>query len=365
MKTIRVSLKERSYDIIIGWDIISRLGLKLKSLVMPKDILVITNNNIRNRFATPLTKSLKKGGFSVKFFTTIDSEKAKSFSSVLKLAELLADYARQKKIAILAFGGGVVGDLAGFIASIYKRGVPVIQVPTTLLAQTDSSIGGKTAIDLSIAKNLIGTFYQPRLVFCDLSFLKSLDKRQLRAGLAEAIKYAVIRDKKLFSFIEDEYQSIFSCDHQALEHLVFGCARIKASIVAADEKEEKGLRTVLNFGHTIGHAIEVAGGYSKYTHGEAISIGMLCAAKISQKMNIMTLETYQRIANLIARIGLAQEISIIQESKILKAYKLDKKFIGKTNRFVLIKEISKPVIYENVPETIIRNAIKELFISYP
>lgn len=363
MKTIRVNLGKRSYNIIIGWNILPFLGAKLKKLGFPKEVLVVTNSQVRSRHADALKRSLRSGGFNISFYSTLNNERAKSIDNSLKLLDFLSDYARQKKIGIIAFGGGVVGDLASFVASIYKRGVPLVHVPTTLLAQTDSSIGGKTAIDLKIAKNLIGTFYQPEGVFCNLSFLKTLDRSQICSGLAEAVKYAVISSEKLFNFIENKYQSVFSCDPDALKHLVFECANIKAKIVGADEREEKGLRTILNFGHTIGHAIEVAGGYKKYSHGEAVGLGMLCAAKISHNINILSAEDYQRIVNLIAKIGLAQEISNIKESEVLKAYKLDKKFIGKTNRFVLLKAIGRPVVYENVPEKIIRNAILELFVS--
>ena len=237
-----------------------------------------------------------------------------------------------------------------------------MHIPTTLLAQIDSSIGGKTAIDLNIAKNLVGTFYQPRLVICDLRLLASLDKRQIRSGLAEAIKYAVIKDRRLFSFLEQRFHSIFSRDIPTLEHLVYECAGIKAKIVGLDEKEEKGIRTILNFGHTIGHAIESAGGYTKYSHGEAIALGMIAASRISRSLGLLHPETLQRVLNLITNIGLPQEISDIREKDVLRAYKLDKKFIGRTNRLVLIKDIGKTSVCQNISEKAINNAIRELFI---
>lgn len=363
MKNIKLNLGTRNYDIIIGYDALRHLPVKLKNLDLAREVFVVTNNQIKNQYADMLKSILKKDGLYAKFYTTIDGERAKSINNSVKLIESLAEYAKQKKIVICAFGGGVVGDLASFVASIYKRGIPLIQIPTTLLAQIDSSIGGKTAIDLRIAKNLVGTFYQPRLVICDLKLLMSLDRKQLRAGLAEAVKYAIIKDEKLFSFIEEKYQSILSKDIETLEHLVYECAKIKAKIVEVDEREEKGLRTILNFGHTIGHAIEVAGDYNRYNHGEAIALGMLSAARISQNIGILNSAIYQRIANLITNIGLPQEITGIKEKDVLKAYKLDKKFIGRTNRFVLIKGIGRTLIYKNVPERIIYNSIKELFIS--
>lgn len=362
MKKIKVNLSSRSYEIIIGRDIFKHIELFLKPLKIPREIFIITNQTIKKHFEGTLKKHLKLSRCAFKFHTTIDSEKAKSTDNALKLIEAVAEYAQQKKITIMALGGGVIGDLSSFIASIYKRGVPIIHVPTTLLAQVDSSIGGKTAIDLRIAKNLIGTFYQPKLVLCDINFLKTLDRNQIRCGLAEVVKYAAIKDNKFFSYLEDNYQAILSQNPQALEHVVSTCAQIKVKIVEIDEYEEKGIRTILNFGHTIGHAIEAAGGYTKYNHGEAISIGMLCAAKISLKLGMLSTEDYSRINSLITKIGLPQEITGLEEKQIIKAYKLDKKFIGKTNRMVLIKGIGKPIVCKNIPEKIILNAIKELFI---
>lgn len=361
MKKIRVDLGKRSYDIIIKEGIVARLPQLLKSMGLARDIFVITNTYIYARYASLLRRSFGRD-FTLKFYATIDSEKAKSISNALKIIQHLADYAKQKRIAICAFGGGVVGDLASFISSIYKRGVPLICVPTTLLAQIDSSIGGKTAIDLPIAKNLVGTFYQPRLVACDLDFLATLDKKQMREGLAEAAKYALIRDRNLLMFLEEEYQSVFSRDINALRHLVYACAGIKAKIVEADEREEKGLRTMLNFGHTIGHAIEAAGSYERYSHGEAIALGMLSAARISEHMGLLDVQDYLRIVHLIASLGLPQEISGIREGDVLRAYKLDKKFSGTLNRFVLLKGIGRPVVYEDVPERIIHRAVSELFV---
>ena len=363
MKKITVNLGKESYSIVIGYDIFRFLPRYLKSLHLPREIFIITNNRVQKYYAKKLNQSLKQGGFSTKFYLTIDSEKAKSINNAVRIAENLAFYAKQKKITILALGGGVIGDLAGFIASIYKRGVPLVQVPTTLLAQIDSSIGGKTAIDLHIAKNLVGTFYQPKLVFCDLSVLKTLDKRQLRAGLSEALKYAAIKDEKLFNFLEQNYHSVFSGDRQTLEHLIYGCAKIKAKIVEFDEKEEKGLRTILNFGHTIGHAIEAAGNYNRYNHGEAIALGVLAASRMSENLGLLSASACQRISTLVARLGLPLEINGIREEDVLRAYRLDKKFIGKVNRFVLLKGIGRVVVIKNIPEKIIYNAVKELFVS--
>lgn len=361
MEKIKLDLGKRSYDIVVGSSALGRLPEALGRLGLSRDIFVITNTYIHHRYGHLLKRSLGEG-FSLKFCITVDSEKAKSIANAVKIIDFLAGYAGQKKITVCAFGGGVVGDLAGFIASIYKRGVALVQIPTTLLAQIDSSIGGKTAIDLTLAKNLVGTFYQPRLVLCDLDFLAGLDKKQLRAGLAEAVKYAAIQDEALFEFLEENYQAVFSRDNNAFRRLVPACAKIKARIVQADEREEKGIRTILNFGHTIGHAIEAAGSYALYSHGEAIALGMLSAARISEHLGLLDSQACLRISHLLAKIGLPQEITGIKESGVLRAYKLDKKFSGKKNRFVLLKGIGRPVVYENVPDRVIRRAVSELFV---
>jgi 3-dehydroquinate synthase len=269
----------------------------------------------------------------------------------------IARYDKKKQIFVIAFGGGVIGDLAGFVASIYKRGIPYIQIPTTLLAQVDSSIGGKTAVDLTEGKNLVGAFYQPRLVFIDIKVLKTLGLRQVRAGLAEIIKYGIIKDRKLFLYLERNYKNILALKPKNLEFIVSRCVDIKSKVIQRDEREEKGLRTILNFGHTIGHALEIAGDFKKYNHGEAVALGMLVAADMSKKLKLITNEISQRIEKLIAAMGLPIKIEKIPIGDIIKAHYRDKKFIGPKNRFVLIKNIGQTLILENIPLEIIRESL--------
>lgn len=225
----------------------------------------------------------------------------------------------------------------------------------------DSSIGGKTAIDLLEGKNLVGAFYQPRMVFSDIGFLKTLDKRQLRAGLAEVIKYGIIKDKKLFSYLEARYRDVFASKAGALEHIVTSSSRIKAGIVQQDEREEKGIRTILNFGHTLGHAIEAASNFKAYNHGEAIALGMLAASRISQALGMIDKAILARIENLIKGAGLPVKIKKVSLNAIVNAHYRDKKFIGPKNRFVLINAIGRAKVVENVPLEIIRGAIKRIF----
>jgi 3-dehydroquinate synthase len=361
MKTIRLELKKRSYDIIVGSNILGHLGGYISKLNIGRDAYVITNASIKNRYGNSLEKSLKQSGLSVRFKLVPDTEESKSIEISSLIIKDLAHYDKAKRIFIVAFGGGVIGDLAGFVASVYKRGVSYLQVPTTLLAQVDSSIGGKTAVDLVEGKNLIGAFYQPRLVLSDVKFLKTLDQRQMRSGLAEVIKYGIIKDEKLFDYLEIRYKDILARRELCLEYIVKRCSFIKANIVSSDEREEKGIRTILNFGHTIGHAIEAAANYKVYNHGEAIAQGMLAALDISKTLNFINPKTAQRIENLIKKVGLPVKIEKVTLEDIIKAHYRDKKFVGLKNRLVLIKGIGKTKIVENVPLAIIKEAIKKLF----
>jgi len=359
MDTIKVNLVNRAYNIIIGRKTIKLIGRYIKKLKLGNNAYVITNSVIKNKYGEQLCKALIQSGFQVKFKVIPDTEKSKSIEMSTLVIKDIARYDRRKQIFVIAFGGGVVGDLAGFIASIYKRGIPYIQIPTTLLAQVDSSIGGKTAIDLFEGKNLVGAFYQPRLVFSEIGYLKTLSLRQMRTGLAEVIKYGIIKDRRLFSYLERRYKDILAYKPQALEYIVKRSSQIKAKIVQRDEREKKGLRTILNFGHTVGHAIEGASGYKKYNHGEAIALGMLVAADISKRMDLISENVFNRIEALIKSARLPIKIGNISLNSIINAHYRDKKFIGAKNRFVLIEGIGRTKIVENIPLKIIKEAIAD------
>lgn len=357
MKTIELKLGKRSYQIKSGFGVIKNLGREIRKLNLGTDAFIVTNNPIKLRYAKNLVKPLKESGINYIFKTVTDSEKSKSLRSCFRVIQELARFDQKRKVFIIAFGGGVIGDLSGFISAIYKRGVPYIQIPTTLLACVDSSIGGKTGVDLKFGKNLVGAFYQPRLVMSELSFLKSLSLRQICAGLAEVIKYAIIKDKKFFVYLEKNYPMIISLQKGALEYVVNRCAQIKSSIIQSDEREEKGLRTILNFGHTLGHAIEAAGNYQKYNHGEGIALGMVLAAQISKELGLINENVRSRIENLIKSARLPVFITGLSLKKIIEAYYRDKKFIGEINRLVLIRDIGKTVIKQNVPLNIIKDSL--------
>lgn len=357
MQTIKVSIKGRSYAIVIGRDIMKSLVCLIKKLNIGDSAYTITNRVVFDRYGKILNRSLKEKGFGVRFKLVPDSEKSKSLKTAGAVINDIAGYDKKKKVFIVALGGGVVGDLAGFIAAIYKRGIPYIQVPTTLLAQVDSSIGGKTAVDLTVGKNLVGAFYQPRLVFCDVGLLKTLEPRQIRSGLAEVIKYGIIKDRLLFKYLENNFNDVLGLKKPDLEFIVRRCAAIKADIVRQDEQEEKGIRTVLNFGHTIGHAIEAAGGYKGYNHGEAIALGMLVASDISREMKLIDDSVTERIESLIRVMGLPVRIEKVSLRAIYNAHFRDKKFIGARNRFVLIDDIGKTRITQNIPASLIRKCL--------
>lgn len=358
MKIIKLNLKKRSYNIVVGSSIVKSLGRYISGLGIGNDAYIITNAPIKTKYGIGLSQILKQSGFSVRFKTVPDTEKSKSIQVLAIALKDMAHYDKERRLFILGFGGGVIGDLAGFLASIYKRGIPYIQIPTTLLAQVDSSIGGKTAIDLLEGKNLVGAFYQPRLVFSDVAFLKTLDKRQIRAGLAEVIKYGIIKDEKLFSYLERGYKDIFAFKDKALEYIVTSCSAIKAGVVQRDEREERGIRTILNFGHTLGHAIEAASNFKTYNHGEAIALGMLVASQISKALRLIDEAILVRIENLIKDVGLPTQIKRVSLNTIINAHYRDKKFIGAKNRFVLITDIGRAKIVENIPLEIIKEAIK-------
>ncbi len=358
MKTINVPLKENAYQIIVGQRILSGLGARLRSLKIGTDAVVITSPVIRRHHGGALAAGLKKNDFSVKFFEVPEGEQSKSAKVAFPLMEQIARYDSNRSVFIVAFGGGVIGDLAGYVAATYKRGVPYVQVPTTFLAQIDSAIGGKVAIDLPVGKNLIGAFYQPKIVWSDVAVLATLDKRQMRNGLAEAVKYGVIADQKLFLYIVRQYRRLLDLQPAALEYTVVRCSRIKSDVVTADEKETKGIRTILNFGHTVGHAIEAAGGYNRYHHGEAVALGMRVAAEISRQKGMLSAADCKKLNRLLSDIGLPEKIKGVPLANILRIMQHDKKFLKGKNRFVLAQRIGKVKVIAGVSPTVIQKAIR-------
>lgn len=358
MDKVRLKLKGRPYDILIGPGLLKKSGQLLKRLGLGKDAVVVTNKRLLGLYGKALGRSLRRSGFTAAFIIVPDSEKAKSSGVAASLLNRIASHDRYRRIFLIALGGGVIGDLTGFAASIYKRGVPYVQIPTTLLAQVDSSIGGKTAIDLPAAKNLAGAFYQPKIVISDVSILGSLPKRRLISAMAEIIKYGIIKDKKLFAYIEKNHSRILAGDEKALEYVVSRSSAIKAEVVEKDEFDNKGVRAALNYGHTVGHAVEAGSSYSgRYDHGESVAIGMAAAAEIALKLKLIKPSDARRITALIGKCGLPLSAKKLKFARVWAALSHDKKFIRGANRFVLPVAIGRVRIAEGVPERIVREVI--------
>lgn len=362
MKKIKVNLGKNSYDILICSNELNKFGLYLKRLDIGKDAIIITNPLVKKLFGAKIQKILVGGGFSVRFEIVPDSEKSKSEKECIKLLNNISKFDIRRKVFIVALGGGVVGDLAGFTASIYKRGVPYVQVPTTLLSQVDSAIGGKTAIDLRAGKNLAGAFYQPRLVFTDISFLEKLPKKELVSGLAEVIKYGIIKSPDLFRFVEKNHAKILKYDKKSLLRIIYESSIIKVRIVEKDELDNKKIRINLNLGHTVGHAIEAASKYSSsYNHGQAVALGILSSVYIAKKLGLLTELDSSRIKNAIKNIGLAVNLKNVNLKNVLSALTHDKKFIHGKNRFVLPCGIGKTIVKEDIPQDLIKKSITLLY----
>jgi len=357
IKSLTVKLGSRSYPIIIGRGNLSDIGKAIKKLNLGVKGLLVTNPKVKLLYAKPVLQSLKKAGFEIYFKTVPDGEKYKSFHQLKKIYDVLINHHFERNSFIVTLGGGVIGDLAGFAAASYARGIPYIQVPTSLLAQVDSSVGGKVAINHPLGKNMIGAFYQPKLVLIDLELLTTLPFKQLQNGLAEVVKYGVIWDSRLFKFLEKHTRKILHYDLASLEYLVYRSCQIKAQVVSSDERE-KHLRTILNFGHTLGHALESLEGYRKLSHGQAISIGMVFAANLTQKMKQFSRKDYERLVNLLKRIGLPTELKVKKANNILPYLFTDKKVKRGKIRFVLPQKIGK-VFVRPVASQVIRKAIQK------
>jgi len=344
MRIVHVPLGSRSYDIKIDRGLLGRLGPECARLKLGRRCALLTDANVGKHFAAAALRSLTRAGFEPVLLTIPAGEKSKSVRMVEKCYDQLAAHRLERKSFLIALGGGVVGDLGGLVAATYLRGVPFVQAPTTLLAQVDSSVGGKTGVNLRAGKNLVGAFYQPRLVLCDLDILKTLPAREYLSGLAEVIKYGIIYDAALFAALESCRPKLLKRDAATLGRIVARCCEIKADVVGQDENEV-GLRAILNFGHTIGHAIENSSGYGKYLHGEAIAIGQVAAARLSHEVLGLPEKDVTRIEKLLRAAGLPVQIqlSAAQRKKLFAAMQLDKKVSQGEVKFVLAKKIGKVV----------------------
>jgi len=351
MEMIRVNLSSNSYNIYIDTGLLERIGDTLVKEKAPCKTLLITDTNIEKVYGSIVTESLKRNKFDVRLVSLQPGEEQKTLGTACILYDACFDHKLDRNALIVALGGGVVGDISGFVASTFMRGIPFIQIPTSLLAQVDSSIGGKVAVNHPKGKNMIGSFYQPKAVFIDTDTLSTLPAVEFVVGLVEVIKYGVIRNAELFEYIEKHLYDILQLDHTALLKIIADSCQIKTSVVEEDEKEVY-LRAILNYGHTIGHAIETLTNYNKYRHGEAIAIGMLYATKIAVEIGLTNNKVYERQLSLIKRLGLPLTIDL-KPGDIVKTLYTDKKVISGKLRFILPKKIGEVIISDEVTEEIL------------
>lgn len=359
MRTVNVNLGDKSYDIIIGHDLKKQIVDFIQGQKFSRKALLITDTNIAPLYGEKVQAILNEAGLDTKLAVILAGEQSKSLACAEDLYTQAIQHGLDRKSPIIALGGGVVGDLAGFIAATFMRGVPFIQMPTSLLAQVDSSVGGKVAVNHALGKNLIGAFYQPKAVFMDLDMMKSLPKREIATGLGEVVKYGYIYDKEFYEYLLVHKDEILDLKSEAISHVIARSCEIKADVVSQDEKEA-GLRAILNFGHTLAHAIEKETQYKKYNHGEAVAIGMVGAAKISNKLGMIDEKIVTDMEKLLAMFNLPEKAQDCSVENIYADIFHDKKTVNGKVNWVLLEEIGKVCISSNVPEQIVKEAIAEI-----
>jgi len=340
VRTVRVALGERSYAIRIGSDTLAAAGPAIARATGSRHAVLVTVPGVGRRYGATLRDSLVRAGLRVQRVTVPDGDATKNLDQVRALYDALLRFGADRSSVLVALGGGMVGDLTGFVAATFLRGIQFVQVPTTLLAMVDSSIGGKVGVNLPQGKNLVGAFHQPRLVWADVAVLQSLPVRQRACGLAEAFKKAAIWDEALFARIEREAERLLALDAGPLIPVIEGACRIKAEIVRRDERES-GVRTLLNFGHTLGHAVEALMGYEQVLHGEAVAMGMVAAARRSEALGYAGPGTAARIESLCARLGLPTELPAFPRSAYLSALRVDKKMRDSRIQYVVLRGIGR------------------------
>lgn len=360
MKKNKVSLDNGSYEIVIGSGILENIGAEMSKLGLKGQVLVVSNTTVAPFYGNIIIDALDGFGYTARMLVLPDGEKYKNFETVVKIFDAAIECGLDRSSTILALGGGVIGDMAGLAAATYMRGINFVQVPTTLLAQVDASIGGKVAVNHPRGKNLVGCFYQPKLVWIDIDTLKTLSQREMLSGWAEVIKYGVISDYNLFCYLEENIAGIKERSDNILIKAVSNSCAIKAEVVSQDEKEH-GIRAILNFGHTIGHALESATNYCELCHGEAVGIGMVGASYLAHQMGMISLSDFQRIRSLIINVGLPTNIPGIIWEKIWHHMKTDKKAQNGNINFILPTSIGSVIIKPVEPLLIKEAVLKNTF----
>jgi 3-dehydroquinate synthase len=359
IKKIPVDLKEHRYEVMIEPGLLVGLGRVLRELSSSESCAVLADESVFRLYGETVVSSLKESGFQVAVGTQTSGEDHKTLDTVRRLYDVLLDAKLDRLSPVMSLGGGVNGDTAGFVASTYLRGVPFVQVPTTLLSMVDASVGGKVGVNVPQGKNLIGCFYQPVTVLIDPSVLSSLPEREFRCGVAECIKHGMLGDAELFSWMENSAAAILEQEVSVLEELIRKNVAFKAKIVSADERE-RGIRAHLNLGHTFAHAIEKTTGYGVIKHGEAVSLGMIAACRCAMELGICGSEVYDRLVKLICAVGLPERVPLVSDESLLRAMRHDKKAVNGRIRFVLPRNIGEVGIYDQIPEKCLNAAWEEI-----
>lgn len=347
---IPVSLGKRSYDIILGRGILTEIGEQLEGLELGRRCAVLSDSNLGSTYGRIVADGLSRAGYEAYPLEIPAGEGCKTLAMAGEILRTLVDCGLARDSFLVNVGGGVVGDIGGFVAAIYMRGIPYLHIPTSLMAQVDAMIGGKTGVNLPQGKNLAGAFHQPKRVLVEPGTLNTLPQSELRSGFAEVVKYGVIEDPSLFQFLERNVGGVFAMKDRILDRILSSSCRIKAQVVAQDERES-GRRAILNFGHTIGHAVETHAGYGNLLHGEAVAIGMIAAARLSQNLGYMAQEQVERIETLLQNAGLPTDLRPYPAESILEIMNRDKKVKEGKIRFVLAEEIGKVFISSRVRES--------------
>jgi 3-dehydroquinate synthase len=358
-RQIHVALGERSYPLYVGADMVSSFAPMCRQHGISDSVVIITDRNVASYHLQPLLRNLLHHKFRPTTLILPSGERQKNLHRANALFTEMLKKRIPRNSAVIAFGGGVMGDLAGFVAATYQRGIQLVQVPTTLLAQVDSSIGGKVGVNHPLGKNMIGAFHQPVFVWMDTDYLRTLPPREIICGLGEVFKYGIIRDAELFGFLESHLEKVRRLDAEALMYVQAQCAAIKAEVVSQDEKES-GIRIILNCGHTIGHGLEFAGHYKLLKHGEAVLLGMMAESFIAKEMKLLDTGSYERIVALIRRVPLETKLTSLKIADIVSAMRRDKKHVGAKLRFVVPKKIGEVKVLDDVTLPLVRKALHSI-----
>ena len=358
LRQVKVNLGKRSYSILLGDNILPECVAGLRQFCREKDVFIVSDTQVEEHYGKMLGELLREQGYFPHFYLIAPGESSKTWDEAEKILEVMLEKNFSRQVPLLALGGGVVGDLAGFVAVLYRRGVPFIQVPTTLLAQVDSSIGGKVAVNHPRGKNMLGTFYQPCVVWADLTTLETLPLREWRSGLGEVLKYALLGERNLFNYLQEHAQAIIARSPAVLPVVIERCLRLKAEIVQKDERDE-GVRNFLNLGHTFGHALEKATGFQKYQHGEAVAIGLVAALSLAERLQMISPGEVEEVLRLMQAWGLPVSFPEKILEDVLVFLHDDKKREREEVHFILPVVIGKVVMKSGIPDEVVRDVLKK------